>query len=82
MGLVALQHVEPSQTRDGIHVPRPGIEPVSPVLAGGFLSTASPGKPPSSFFRPVSVLGTRGIALALGQYQPCGVGKGQMWRHP
>ena len=26
------------------HLPRPGIEPVSPVLAGGFLTTAPPGK--------------------------------------
>ena len=25
-------------------LPRPGIEPVSPALAGGFLSTAPPGK--------------------------------------
>ena len=25
--------------------PRPGIEPVSPALAGGFLTTAPPGKP-------------------------------------
>ena len=26
-------------------LPGPGIEPVSPALAGGFLSTAPPGKP-------------------------------------
>ena len=25
--------------------PGPGLEPVSPVLAGGFLTTAPPGKP-------------------------------------
>ena len=25
-------------------LPRPGIEPMSPALAGGFLSTAPPGK--------------------------------------
>ena len=25
-------------------LPRPGIEPVSPALAGGFLTTAPPGK--------------------------------------
>ena len=31
--------------------PRPGLEPVSPALAGGFLTTAPPGKPPvRSFF--------------------------------
>ena len=28
-------------------LPRSGIEPVSPVLAGGFLTTEQPGKPPS-----------------------------------
>ena len=27
-------------------LPRPGLEPVSPALAGGFLTTAPPGKPP------------------------------------
>ena len=27
------------------HLPRPGLEPVSPALAGGFLTTAPPGKP-------------------------------------
>ena len=26
-------------------LPRPGLEPVSPVLAGGFSTTAPPGKP-------------------------------------
>ena len=28
----------------GIYVPRPGIEPVSPALQGGFLTTGPPGK--------------------------------------
>ena len=28
-------------------LPRPGLEPVSPALAGGFLTTAPPGKPHS-----------------------------------
>ena len=28
-------------------LPRPGIEPVSPTLAGGFFSTEPPGKPPT-----------------------------------
>ena len=27
-------------------LPRPGLEPVSPALAGGFSTTAPPGKPP------------------------------------
>ena len=30
-------------------LPGPGLEPVSPALAGGFLTTAPPGKPRSSF---------------------------------
>ena len=30
-------------------LPGPGLEPVSPALAGGFLATVLPGKPPSQF---------------------------------
>ena len=30
-------------------LPRPGIEPVSSALAGGFFTTEPPGKPPFSF---------------------------------
>ena len=30
--------------------PRPGLEPVSPALAGRFSTTAPPGKPPQTFF--------------------------------
>ena len=30
--------------------PRPGLEPVSPALAGGFSTAAPPGKPTSFFF--------------------------------
>ena len=30
-------------------IPRPGLEPVSPALAGGFLTTAPPGKSPIPF---------------------------------
>ena len=32
------------------NLPRPGLEPVSPALAGGFLTTAPPGKPPPHYF--------------------------------
>ena len=35
----------------GILVPRPGIEPMSPVLADGFLSTGPPGKSLGSDFK-------------------------------
>ena len=31
-------------------LPGPGLEPVSPALAGGFLTTAPPGKPLKSNF--------------------------------
>ena len=31
-------------------LPGPGLEPVSPALAGGFLTAAPPGKPFSEFF--------------------------------
>ena len=31
-------------------LPRPGHEPVSPALAGGFLTTAPPGKPKSKYY--------------------------------
>ena len=40
-GLAALRHVD---------LARPGIEPVSPALAGGFFATEPPGKPPLLLF--------------------------------
>ena len=30
--------------------PKPGLEPVSPALAGSFSTTAPPGKPPFPYF--------------------------------
>ena len=46
-------------------LPNPGLEPMSPALAGGFLTTAPPGKPNSwlSLFSPCSesVFGLLGI---------------------
>ena len=32
-------------------LPRPGLEPVSPALAGRFSTTAPPGKPYSTYFK-------------------------------
>ena len=32
-------------------LPRPGLEPASPALAGGFSTTAPPGKPPRHIFK-------------------------------
>ena len=33
------------------NLPGPGIEPMSPALAGGFLTTEPPGKPPDLSFK-------------------------------
>ena len=42
--------------------PRPGLEPVSPALAGGFSTTAPPGKP-WFIFHQQSTLGTSGTLV-------------------
>ena len=42
--------------------PRPGLEPVSPPLAGRFSTTAPPGKPRNSIFDGV-VLGYKGVGI-------------------
>ena len=34
----------------------PGLEPVSPALAGGFLTTVPPGKPPESLKKKLPVV--------------------------
>ena len=44
-------------------LPRPGLEPVSPALAGRFSTTAPPGKPPI-FFRQVRL----GLLRAFATY--------------
>ena len=52
--------------------PRPGIKPVSPALAGGFLSTLPPGKSGGSFFfldKLPSAEGETGGGPFLGQAQ-------------
>ena len=36
--------------------PRPGLEPVSPALAGRCLTTAPPGKPQLNSFTPVGIV--------------------------
>ena len=43
-GVWALEHVDSVVAACGILVPRPGIEPASPALEGGFLTTGPPGK--------------------------------------
>ena len=51
--------------------PGPGLEPVSPAWAGGFLTTAPPGKPRLHFFCLTLIL----TCLRLG----CGPGAGCLW---
>ena len=50
-GLVALRHAD---------LPRPGMEPVSPVLAGGFLTTGQSGKTLAGLSRLASNSAVRG----------------------
>ena len=45
-GSVIVAH-GPQLLRGMWHLPRPGLEPVSPALAGRFSTTAPPGKPPT-----------------------------------
>ena len=44
--------------------PRPGLEPVSPALAGRFSTTAPPGKPPYFYFDTQIVLGQPVAAIS------------------
>ena len=65
----------------GILVPRPGIEPTSPALEGGFLITGAPGKSLSSLFclNPLGVLFVCTLLLegftGSEQLFPCSHGK-------
>ena len=42
-------------------LPRPGLEPVSPALAGGFLTTAPPGKPDMEFL--MQILESKSLSI-------------------
>ena len=44
-------------------LPGPGIEPVSPALAGGFLTTVPPGKPPAASLKNPVLLFLLGVML-------------------
>ena len=52
--------------------PRPGLEPVSPALAGRFSTTVPPGKPSTLFFRFFSHIGhyrvLSSLCYAVGPY--------------
>ena len=63
-------------------LPRPGLEPMSPALAGGFLTTAPPGKSPNAHFlvqgRPgKQVAGTS--SLCNGRQRSYGRGRNGFW---
>ena len=51
MGSVVATHRFSCPTACGILVPRPGIKPMSPALAGRFPTTGPPGKSPLSFWK-------------------------------
>ena len=56
--------------------PSPGMEPVSPALAGGFLTTAPPGKSLifhiwSEYFTPIKMMGGRDFPDSPGVKTPC-----------
>ena len=61
-------------------LPRPGLEPVSPALAGRFLTTAPPGKPLLSYFILLQATCVRVLVVCVFQgtgpfhltYQVCG----------
>ena len=46
---VAVAYKLISPVAGGILVPQPRIEPVSPALGGGFLTTGAPGKTPHTY---------------------------------
>ena len=64
-------------------LPGPGLEPVSPALAGGFLTTASPGKPYFWAFYSVLLINVsvfRPVPCCFGYYSFCSMFWNQvMW---
>ena len=51
--------------------PRPGLEPVSPALAGRFSTTAPPGKPPDFFTITMSYLYNQKISTDVYKFLKC-----------
>ena len=49
-GSIIVAHGPSSSAACGRDLPRSGLEPVSPALAGRFSTTASPGKPPYDYY--------------------------------
>ena len=56
VGSVVVAHGLSCATGCGILVPQPGIEPTSPALAGGFLTTGPPGKSQDFYFQEVNFI--------------------------
>ena len=51
-------------------LPGPGLEPVSPALAGGFLTTVPPRKPPSLCYIPISgICSIQAWFMAIGLFR-------------
>ena len=49
--------------------PRPGIEPVSPALTGGFFTTEPPGKPRIILFEFIIIKEVKGLLnMPIGHY--------------
>ena len=57
-------------------LPRPGLEPVSPALAGRFSTTAPPGKPPNLLLEvtkrcPTLAVQEKGLSCQVFSNNPC-----------
>ena len=50
-------------------LPRPGLKPVSPALAGRFSTTAPPGKPPRPLLITASALGRQACEILCAQFK-------------
>ena len=57
-------------------LPGPGLEPVSPALAGGFLSTAPPGKPHLSVLNQGDWMNF--VGRLLSRYETSGIGEARV----
>ena len=71
VGSVAVAHRFSCPMACGILVPRPGIEPTSPALEGGFLTTGPPGKPPGILLNTLQCTAPNSKELANPKCQWC-----------
>ena len=62
-------------------LPRPGLEPVSPALAGRFSTTAPPGKPPTNSFS-YKPLGVGGLSFINSRILMQGFPGGAVVKNP